>query len=373
MKLKNLEMSGPSITKKEISFVMDVMKRGWYGKRKYYYVETFEKEFAKFHNRKYGLMTTNCTQALHLIMHSLGIKKGDFVVNQECTWAASAAAVLYTGAKNVFSDISKDNWCMSLDSLKKTINKKTKAVIATGIYGNMAEMDKIESFCKSKNIHLIEDAAESFGSIYKGKKSGKYGIASAFSFHRTKTITTGEGGMIVTDNKKLFEKCKFYRDQGRDVNSTYNILELGFKYMPFNLQAALGYSQFKRKNEILKKKRWIYSTYKKEFKDYEVQLNKHSNNLVNGCWATTMVIDKKYKLVADQVVNKLKKLNLAARPFFSPLSNMKPFYCKKSKIKNINAYDIYKRGITLPSPLNANKNQIKKYASIIKDILDKKK
>ena len=113
-------------------------------------MEKFEKEFAKYHGRKYGLMTTNCTQALHLILHSLKIKKGHNVINQECTWAASAAAVLYTGAKNVFADISKKNWCMSYESLINTVNKNTKAVIATGIYGNMAEMDKIEKFCKKK-------------------------------------------------------------------------------------------------------------------------------------------------------------------------------------------------------------------------------
>lgn len=371
MSLKNLEMSGPSITKKEIKFVLDVMKNGWYGKKKYFYVEKFEKEFAKYHGRKYGLMTTNCTQALHLILHSLGIKKGHNVINQECTWAASAAAVSYTGAKNIFADISEDNWCMSYESLVKTVNKRTKAVIATGIYGNMAEMDKIEKYCKKKKIFLIEDAAESFGSVYKGKKSGKFGIASAFSFHRTKTITTGEGGMIVTDNKSLYEKCKFYRDQGRDVNSTYNILELGFKYMPFNLQASLGYSQFLRKNQILKKKRWICAVYKKEFKNYKVQLNLQNKYLVNGCWATTMVIDKSYGLNAKQIIKKLLRLNVVARPFFSPLSNMKPFYCKKSKKKNFIAYDLYKRGITLPSPLNANLKDLKKYAEIVKNILNK--
>ena len=372
MSLKSLEMSGPSITKKEYKFVLDVMKNGWYGKKKYYYVEKFEKEFAKYHNRKYGLMTTNCTQALHLILHSLGIKSGDNVINQECTWAASAAAVLYTGAKNLFADISEKNWCMSYESLIKTANKNTKAVIATGIYGNMAEMDKIEKFSKKKNIFLIEDAAESFGSIYKGKKSGKFGIASAFSFHRTKTITTGEGGMIVTDNKSLYEKCKFYRDQGRDVNSSYNILELGFKYMPFNLQASLGYSQFLRKNEILAKKRWICAFYKNEFKNYKVYLNLQNKNLVNGCWATTMVIDKSYGIYTDNIIKILQKKKIPARPFFSPLSEMKPFLCRKSKKKNIIAYDIYKRGITLPSPLNAKKEDLKKYSVIIKKILDKK-
>lgn len=372
MSLKNFEMSGPSITPQETRYVLDVMNSGWYGKKKYFYVEKFEKEFAKFHNRKYGLMTTNCTQALHLILHSLGIKKGHNVVNQECTWAASAAAVLYTGAKNLFVDISNDHWCMSLESLKKKVNKNTKAVISTGIYGNMPELDKIEKFCRKKKIFLIEDAAESLGSVYKNKKSGKFGIASAFSFHRTKTITTGEGGMIVTDDKKLYEKCKFFRDQGRDVKSNYDILELGFKYMPFNLQAALGYSQFKRISEIVSKKRKIYQIYKKEFAGYKVQINKMTKDLKNGCWATTIVFDKELNIQSKKIIKYLRTKGLAARPFFSPLSSMKPFLSKKSKKTNKIAYDIYKRGLTLPSPLNAKNKDIKGYAQeIIKYLKNK--
>ena len=228
-------MSGPLITKDEEKYVLDVMRNGWYGKKKYFYVEKFEKEFAKFHNRKYGLMTPNCTTAIHLILHSLGIKKGHNVINQDCTWVAAAAAVSYTGAKNNLVDIDEETWCLDYKKLKASINKKTKAIIVSDIYGNMPYIDKIINIANKFKIPVIEDSAEALGSTYKQKKAGSFGIASTFSFHRTKTITTGEGGMLVTNNKKLFDLCKFYRDQGRNNKSSYIIDELGYKYMPFIL------------------------------------------------------------------------------------------------------------------------------------------
>ena len=363
-------MSGPSVTKKEIDTVLDAVKNGWYGPKKFYYVEKFEKEFAKFHNRKYALMTPNCTTAIHLILHSLGIKKGDNVINQECTWVAAAAAVAYTGAKNRFADINKENWCLDHESLKKYINKKTKAVIISDIYGNIPDIKKINKICKEKNIFLIEDSAEALGSKYYNKRAGSFGIASAFSFHRTKTLTTGEGGMLVTNNKSLYLKCKFFRDQGRNKFQSYNIDELGFKYMPFNLQAALGLSQFYRIKELVNKKRWIFFEYQKNFKNIKhIQFNLENKNFYNGCWATTIVIGKQYKINAKKLMFYLLKKKLPIRPFFTPLSSMKPFFDKKSQNNNINAYDIASRGLTLPSALNLNSKQIKEYSKAVIEIL----
>ena len=362
-------MSGPWIGPKEIKLINNVMKNGWYGDKKYYYVETFEKEFAKYHGRKYGLMTTNCTQSIQLLLHSLGVTKGDNIINQECTWVAAAAAVSHTGATNNLCDIDSVNWCLSTESLKKNINKKTKGVIASNIYGNMADMSQIEKICKKNKIFLIEDAAESLGSIRDKKRAGSHGIASVFSFHRTKTITTGEGGMILTDNKKLFESCKFYRDQGRNKINSYNIDELGFKFMPFNLQAALGYSQFKRLDEIVDKKRWVFNQYRKNFANFDVQFNLENQNFYNGCWATTIIIDKKYKKNTKNIMKKLALEGLPVRPFFLPLSSMKPFYNSKAIKNNKTAYDLYNRGLTLPSALNLKKNDVFRYSESVKKIL----
>lgn len=362
-------MSGPYITNKDIKIVNDALKNGWYGNKKYFYVEKFESEFAKYHGRKFGLMTPNCTLATHLLLKSLGIKKGDSVINQDSTWVAPAAAVKYTGAQNIFCDNNKDNWCLDHLSLEKCITKSSKAVITTALYGNMPNMIEIEKICKKNNLILIEDAAEGLGSRFKNRKAGSFGIASLFSFHRTKTITTGEGGMILTDDKKLYDRCKFLRDQGRDKTFTYQIAELGFKYMPFNLQASLGYSQFLQLNKIVEKKRSIFNCYNNYFKDMDVKLNTDNSELYNGCWATTLIIGDSFNTNANLLMKFLVSKNLPVRPFFAPLSTMKPF---KTKTTNSNSKYLFERGITLPSALNLNKSQIEYYSENIKNFLLKK-
>ena len=233
--MSDIYMAGPSVTEEDLKYVVDSFKNGWYGDKAYYYVEKFEYEFAKFHSRNFALMTPNCTSAIHLVLAGLGIKEGDEVIVPDCTWIGSAAAIKYQGASTVFADIDKKNWCISTESLQKNINKKTKAVIVVNLYGNMPDYTEISSICKRNNIHLIEDAAESLGSKFKNQRAGKFGIASTFSFHRTKTITTGEGGMLLLDDRKLFERCKFLRDHGRKPGTYFNT-EVTFKYMPFNLQ-----------------------------------------------------------------------------------------------------------------------------------------
>ena len=223
---KRIFAAGPSISQLEVDTVMDALKNGWY-EDAYYYCELFQKEFAKYHDRRYALMTPNCTTAIHLVLAGLGIGKNDEVIVPECTWIGSAAGVKYLGAKTIFCDIDKDNWCIDPAKLEKIITKNTKAVIAVDLYGNMPNYEQLEYLCNKHKIALIEDAAEAVGSIYKGKKAGNFGLASAFSFHRTKTITTGEGGMLILDDKDLFERCSFLRDHGRTPGGkTYWNLEV---------------------------------------------------------------------------------------------------------------------------------------------------
>ncbi len=365
-------MSGPDIGIDDIKFINQFMKVGWVGNKKYYYVEKFEKDFAKYHNRKYGLMTPNCTTAIHLVLHSLGITKKNNVINQECTWSAAAAAVKYTGADNNFVDIDKKNWCILPKSIEKAINKNTAAIISTNIYGNMPDYEKINKICRKNKIPLIEDAAESLGSIYKTRKAGSFGIASVFSFHRTKTITTGEGGIILTNDKKLYERCKFFRDQGRDVNKTYWIKELGFKYMPSNFQGAMALTQFKRLKKIIDKKREILYEYKKNLKDFKdiITFNKDDSEVYNGSWATTIVINHK-NFKTSKASKFFARNKVPFRPFFYPLSSMNAFSKKSLKNKNPNSYFISDKGMTLPSNLKISKKQIKDYSKFLKNYLYK--
>jgi len=364
-------MAGPSITDLEVQTVLDAVKNGWY-EHPYDYVETFEKEFASYHHRKYALMTPNCTAAIHLTLMGLGIKKEDEVIVPDCTWIASAAPIVYTGATPVLGDIDPKNWCLSPESILKKITPATKAIIMVDLFGNMPDYDVITQIAKEKNVALIEDAAESLGSTYKGIKAGKFGIASVFSFHRTKTLTTGEGGMLLTDSEELFKRCKFLRDHGRKEGEMYFNTEVAYKYMPFNIQAALGHAQFQRLNELIDGKRRILGWYRHYLKDLEnIYLNPEPTDGVNGVWCTTMVWDAKYKLNKKEFIKQMDEAGFAIRPFFYPLSSMPAFtqWAPKEDQKNINALDISGRGVNLPSALNIEEDQVKSICQAIKNIL----
>jgi len=365
-------IAGPLIDKSDILEINKMMKFGWYGKDKFYYVEKFEKIFAKFHNRKFGLMTTNCTSAIHLALKAKGIKKGDEIIVPDITWIATATPIIQLGATPIFADIDEKNWCIDINKIEKLFSKKTKGVIAVDLYGNMPDMKSLKKFCREKKIFFFEDAAEALGTKIGNIRAGKFGTCSFFSFHRTKTITTGEGGMLLTDDKNFFERCKFLRDNGRNSKKTYWCDEAAFKYMPSNLQGCLGYSQFKKIDKIVNKKIHILNKYKhylNELKD--ITLNYTGDNFINGAWTTAIVWGKNYKINSETVIKKLQSAGLPSRPFFYPLSSMETFKSKK-KNKNSISYSISKRGLCLPSALILKDVEIKKYCKSLIKILKNK-
>lgn len=261
MSTSDIQMAGPWITDLEVEFVTDAVKNGWYGDKAYWYCEEFQRVFADWHGRRFALMTPNCTSAIHLTLYSLGIGEGDEVILPDCTWIASAAPTTYVRAKPVFVDIDPVSWCMAPEALEAAITERTRAAVIVNLFGNMPDVDALKEICDRRGIHYIEDAAESLGSTYNGVRSGKFGKASVFSFHRTKTLVTGEGGMFLTDDEELYKRAAFVRDHGRDPQRMYFNTEVAYKYMPFNVQAALGYAQFQRINELIDKKRWILRKY----------------------------------------------------------------------------------------------------------------
>jgi perosamine synthetase len=371
MKTDTICMAGPSITDHEIKVVEDCMRNGWYN---YNYVETFQKEFAAYHNRKYGIMTPNCTTAIHLLLTGLGIGDGDEVIIPECTWIATAAPVSYLRATPVFCDIDPVHWCLDPDSVKRNITAKTKAIIPVDIFGNMPLMDELISIGKKYGIPIIEDAAEALGSTYKGIRAGKFGIGSVFSFHRTKTIVTGEGGMLLIDDDDLYERCMFLRDHGRkpDGPAYYNF-EVTYKYMPFNLQAAMGHAQFQRIDELIAKKRSIFESYKSKLSDLrDIQFNPEPEGGFNGVWITALLIGKSYNMTKLDAMARLEEIGLPTRPFFYPLSSL-PAYPGYEAIyhpRNLTAYDICARGINLPGAFNLTEDQIDRVCDGVRRILD---
>jgi perosamine synthetase len=344
MKKNNIKMAGPWITDHEKQLVSKMMDTGW---DNYEYVEEFEDKFAKWHDRKFCLITTCGTHAIHLLLIALGICKNDEVIVPDCTWTGSVAPVTYTGATPVFVDIDKDNWCIDINSIRKNITPKTKAILFVDLFGNFPNIEMLNSLSKEFNIPLIEDSAEALGSKYKGIRAGKFGVGSIHSFHRTKTIATGEGGALLIDDPKLFKRAKFLRDHGRSSTIPYFIEEATPKYMPSNIQASLALGQFQRIDELIERKRNIFKRYKKNFSDIkDIQFNLDNEEIYNGAWATTLVIGESYNIKAIEIINRLSKKNIPARPFFYPLTSM-PAYKMFALNSNPNCASISSRGITL--------------------------
>ena len=370
--MEPIHMAGPWITEHEIGVVEDAMRNGWY-EHAYDYCEKFQKEFAAYHDRKYGIMTPNCTTAIHLLLTGLGVSDGDEVILPECTWIATGAGITYQRATPVFCDIEPVNWCLDPESVEKQITPRTKAIIVVDLFGNMPLMDELVEIADRKDIALIEDAAEAVGSSYKGVKAGKFGVGSVFSFHRTKTITTGEGGMLLLDDDELYERCIFLRDHGRRADGPmYYNYEVTYKYMPFNLQAALGYAQFQRIGELVGRKREQLLMYRERLNDIDdIELNPEPQGGVNGAWITGLLFGKSHNMTKLKAMEELSKLNIPCRPFFYPLSSLPAYPGCREKYESLNpvAYDISMRGINLPGAANVTVEQIDKICDGIKTIL----
>ena len=373
--IKAIAVSGPDVTEHESRLVAAAMD-DWY-QQPYYYCEEFERRFAKHHNRQFALMTPNCTAANHLLLMGLGIGTGDEVLVPEATWIASAAPAYYTGATPVYCDIDADDWCISIDSIKQNLTAKTRAIIAVNLYGNMAKMDELEHLANTHNLFLIEDAAESIGSVYKGRKSGEFGVGSLFSFHRTKTLTTGEGGILLVDDEALYRRCVKLRDHGRGPDTpafTHDLVT--HKYMPFNVQAALGLGQLERLDQLVDKKRHILHFYKERLARFEdLQLNPESGEVYNSAWCSTIILGTNCGYNKASLMHALQAERVPSRPFFYPLSSQPGIQKKLGgkfdfSMKNPTAFAISERGINLPSALNLSDAQLDYVCTVLEKLLD---
>lgn len=354
--MKTIKSAYPSITKTEILYANDAIKNGW-GPNMNKYSEKFSKYFSKYIGKKFVLNTSHCTAAIHLALIALEIKKGDEIIVPDFTWVASAAPILYVGAKPVFADIDPKTLCLSAETIKKCITKKTKAVIVVDLYGNMPEWDEIIKLCKKYNIKIIEDAAESLGAKYKNKKAGTFGIISVFSFNATKLAMAGQGGCLCTNNKKIYNLAKLHLHHGLNKKTTskyYWSDVLGYQYNWTNIQAAIAYAQMKRINVLIKKKKDIYKNYQNLIgKCSDLILNESKNYTQTTNWISYLNFSKKYKFKKEKLIKELQKYRIDLRPIFYPLSSMPTFKKfvnqKKIKEKNYHSYEISKKGVCLPS------------------------
>jgi perosamine synthetase len=358
----------PSISELEISYVNDAIRNGW-GEKCYDYIKRFESTFAKYLHIEYALATASCSGAIHLALASLGIGEGDEVIVPETTWVATTSPVLYLGAKPVFVDIEPDTWCINPQKIREAITPKTKAIMVVHLYGNIAKMNEIMQIAKEHNLYMIEDAAEALGSIYQGKKVGTIGDIAVFSFHGTKTMTTGEGGMLVTNNPELIGKARMLNDHGRVAGEPKMFFphHLGYKYKISNLQAALGLAQTERLDELVAHKIWVFQTYKKYLGDLAcLQWNAEPKDTQNCFWLPTIVFDKDLQVDMPKLLAIFKENNIDTRTFFYPLSSL-PFLQKVES--NVVAYDLCERAVNLPSYFELKEEQIKHVADCVRRFL----
>lgn len=339
--------AGSSISKLEVRYVMDAVKNGW-GKKCYDYIHKFEKDFAKYMGVKYAIATSGGTGALWLALAALNIGEGDEVILPELTYYACSDVIVHVGAIPVFADILENTWCIDPLDVEKKITKKTKAIMPTDIYGLASDIKALKKF----GIPIIHDACENIGGLYEGKPVGYFSDMAAFSFQGAKTMVTGTGGMLVTDNKKLFERAEFLNDHGESNTKKFWQEEVGYEFEMSNIQAALGVAQLKRLPEFVKKKRQIFKWYK-DIIGYLFQMNDEPENSVASYWMTSIILPKSIKRVDFMIL--LHEAGVDTRPFFWPISSF-PIY---KKADNPIAYSLCKRGVNLPSGLGLTKKQVK--------------
>jgi len=372
--MERIVVSGPWITQKEIDYVTDAVTNAWYENANMYH-ERFEQVFADYIGRRYAIALPSCTSAIHLSLMALGVGPGDEVIVPEITWIASAAPVTYVGATTVFADIDPDTWCLSAESLEACITANTKAVIPVDLYGNMPDMDRILEVVDAHGVAVVEDAAEAIGSEYKGKRAGSFGTAGVFSFHGSKTMVTGEGGMLVTDNEELYARSLVLRDHGREVGDImFRNKEIGFKYKMSSMQAALGLAQLERIDELVTRKRQIFDLYRAELESVEgVVLNYEAPSTRNTYWMVTVIVDKSLGIGKEELIQEFAQQNIDTRPFFHPLSSLPAYadseHAAMARERNSNAYRLAPFGVNLPCGLNMTQEKVHRACETLRAIL----
>ena len=372
--MEHIPISGPWITRKEIDYVTDAVANAWYANANIYN-ERFEKAFAEYLGVKFAISLPSCTSAIHLSLLSFGVGHGDEVIVPDLTWIATSAPISYVGATPVFADADEKTWCLSAESLEQLISPKTKAVIPVDLYGNMPEMDSIRKITKDNGIAVIEDAAEAIGSVYIDRKAGSFGDTGVFSFHGSKTLTTGEGGMLVTDREDIYHRSLFLRDHGRNPgDKMFWNTEVAYKYKMTSMQAALGLAQLERIDELVERKRQIFKWYQSELGDIpEITLNYEAPDTKNTYWMVTVVIDDKFGLKKEELMALMSEKGIDCRPFFYPLSSI-PAYrdleqVKQARQRNTNAYKISPYGINLPCGMKMTEEKVGYVCDVLKSVL----
>ena len=374
--MKFIPVCEPFLNGNELEYVDDCIKTGWIssaGK----YVRAFEESFADYCGAKYAIGVCNGTVALHLALTALDIKKGDEVIIPNFTMIASAFAVCYTGAMPVFVDAEPGTWNINVNSIETKITSNTKAIMPVSIFGHPCDMGKIWELSSQYNLKVIEDAAESHGAMYNGKKTGTLADITAFSFFANKNLTTGEGGMIVTNEESLYKKCLYFKNLcfPLDEPRIYRHDDIGFNYRISNIHSAIGLAQVEKADEYRRLRIKNASLYSKNLDGIPgVVLQKTNPDILNVHWMNGIVIDPiEYGRTRNQLVKELKDNDIDTRLFFTGMNKqpaLEKYGCDMSAEYPVSDR-LTKNGLYLPSGSNLTEDTINKICQIIVEFYNK--
>lgn len=363
----------PYIGSKELEYVTDCIKTNWISSQGKY-VEKLEEQFASYCGCKYGISTTSGTTALHLGIASLGIGKGDEVIIPTFTMVATAFAVAYTGAVPVLVDAEPETWNMDVTQIEKKITRKTRAILPVHIYGHPCDMDPIMEIAKKHGLYVIEDAAEAIGSEYKGRKAGGIGEVGCFSFFANKMITTGEGGMVVTNDPAVADKARSLKNLAYSKHTRFLHDELAFNYRMTNIQAAIGLAQLERVDEFVESRRknaHLYNSLLSKIKGITLPVEKSWAK--NSYWMYSITIEDQFGMSRDDFMKKLGDKGIQTRTFFIPM-HVQPAFFDMGLYKGEKypvSEQLARKGLYLPSSTGLSQDDMQYITSTIKEISGK--
>ncbi len=373
MEGKRIYLSSPTMHGREQEFVQEAFDTNWVaplGPN----VNEFEKEMAQYVGTGQAAALSAGTAAIHLALRTLGIGQGDVVFVPTLTFSATCNPVVYEKATPVFIDSERDTWNMSPQALEKAFEKypNPKAVIVVHLYGTPAKLDEIMAICHKHGTALIEDAAESLSSTYKGKQTGTFGKLGIYSFNGNKIITTSGGGMLVSEEGDLIEKARFLATQARDPARHYQHSQIGYNYRMSNVVAGIGRGQLLALEEHKRRKKEIYARYKEAFADIpEITMNPLQKDTDANCWLSCMTIAKGCSVTPDMVMDALEKENIESRPIWKPM-HMQPVFAACDFImegqRESVAEDIFRRGVCLPSDIKNTEEDMERIIGLVKGL-----
>ena len=344
----------------------DAVKSGWVSSLGPY-IEDFERSFAEYCGTKYALTVSNGTTGLHLALLAVGIGPGDEVIIPDLTFIATANAVAYTGAQPVMVDIDPETLCLDPGAVERAITPRTRAIIPVHLYGHPAAMDAINTIASKNDLVVIEDAAEAHGAEYKGRRVGSLGRCGVFSFYGNKIITTGEGGMITTDDEVLCQTAKRLRDHAMHPNKRYWHGEIGYNYRMTNLQAALGMAQLKRIDEFSRRRREIMEWYRAGLGHRaELRLNCEATWAANAYWMVCLEVDGMNEASRQSLMANLRARGVDSRPYFYPVSDMPMYPSADTPV----AHRVSPRGINLPTFVDLSREKVDYICATVEQALD---